>query len=198
MMHTAQIISYSFNKRVQSFKFMIAVIHILQHHRVLCEWWLTTWFNICVFTHAQKCIILFQELTVGGCYGRGTGSISLDINALDQSVNQNTQIGESLTEFTIGSESFPLPIHTKVVPIVEALADNLWNANEWTSIRQKRTHLRRALQNYATYKRAAIAQGSCLITEWACVRVSMCTWVVGWKEEVGWRYILCTVCIMHI
>ena len=98
-------------------------------------------------------------MTVGGSYGGASGSISLDINALDRSVNQNTQIGQSLTEITIGSESVPLPIHTKVVPILQALADNLWNASERTSIRQKKTHLRRALQRYASYKRAMIAQG---------------------------------------
>ena len=99
---------------------------------------------IFVHVHIHKLtisyIILFKNsvgVTVGGHYGGGSGSISLDINALDRSVNQNTQIGESLTEFPIGSESVPLPIHTKVVPIVEALADNLWNANERTSIRQR-------------------------------------------------------------
>ena len=103
-------------------------------------------------------------MTVGGSYGGASGAISLDINALDQSVNQNTQIGQSLTEFTIGSESVPLPIHTKVVPIIEALVDNLWDASERTSIRQKKTHLRTALQGYASYKRAVIAPGSCFIT----------------------------------
>lgn len=42
-----------------------------------------------------------------------------------------------------GNESVPLPVHAKVVPIVETLADNLWDVSEWTSIRQKRTRILR-------------------------------------------------------
>ena len=124
-------------------------------------------------------------MTVGGSYGGASGSISLDINALDRSVNQNTQIGQSLTEITIGSESVPLPIHTKVVPILQALADNLWNASERTSIRQKKTHLRRALQGYASYKRAMIARGiaaSLYMIHDVCVHV--CVWRFGELGEI--------------
>ena len=111
----------------------------------------------------------------GGTYGGRSGSFSLDINVLDRSVNQNTQIGQSLTEFTIGSESVPLPTHTKVVPIFEALVDNLWDASERTRIRQKKTHLHRALQGYASYKRAVIAPGSCfIIHDYWCVSVCVC------------------------
>ena len=132
-------------------------------------------------------------MTVGGSYGGASGAISLDINALDRSVNQNTQIGQSLTEFTIGSDSVPLPIHTKVVPILQALADNLWSASEQTSIRQKKTHLRRALQGYASYKRAMIAQGiaaslymipGVCVCVHMCVCVCMCVWRFGELGEI--------------
>ena len=141
-------------------------------------------------TKLNPCNFLFKNsggVSGGGSYGAGSGSFSLDINVLDQSVNQNTQIGQSLTEFTIGSESVPLPIHTKVVPIFEALVDNLWDASERTSIRQKKTHLRTALQGYASYKGAAIAQGSCSIIHdyWCvCVCVCVCLW---WFVMREWR-----------
>ena len=60
----------------------------------------------------------------------------------------------------IGSEAEPFPIHTRVVPIIEALDDNLWAQNERASIQQKRTHMDRALRDYATNRRAQIAAGS--------------------------------------
>ena len=97
---------------------------------------------------------------MGRSFGEGSGTISFDIDTLDQSVNTSTKIGHSLTNFTIGNESVPLPVHTKVIPIVEALADNLWDASEGTSIRQKKTHILRALQDYASNKNAVIAPGT--------------------------------------
>ena len=72
----------------------------------------------------------------------------------------SAEIGHSITNFTIGNESVPVPVHTKVIPIVEALADNLWDANEGTSICQKKTHILRALQDYASNKNAVIAPGT--------------------------------------
>ena len=97
---------------------------------------------------------------MGRSFGEGSGTISCDIDTLDQSVNTSTKIGHSLTNFTIGNESVPLPVHTKVIPIVEALADNLWDASERTSIREKKTHILRALQDYASNKNTVIAPGT--------------------------------------
>ena len=74
------------------------------------------------------CELFFKNsggVTAEGRYGGASGSISLNIDSLDQVVNENTRIGDSLTEFMIGSEAEPFPIHTRVVPIIEALDDNL-------------------------------------------------------------------------
>ena len=160
---------------------------------------------LCMYVYGTKlnpCNFLFKNsggVSGGGSYGGGSGSFSLDIDVLDQSVNQNTQIGQSLTEFTIGSESVPLPIHTKVVPIFEALVDNLWDASERTSIRQKKTHLRTALQSYASYKRAVIAQGSCsIIHDYWCVCVCVCVCGgLGGENGGGNAYIGYSICHKH-
>lgn len=89
------------------------------------------------------------------------GYVSLDINVLDHTVNQmqNTNIGRHFTRYTIGSEEVPLPIHTELVPIIEALADELWNEDERPMIQQKKRHLNMALQDYARNKQAQIAGG---------------------------------------
>ena len=108
-------------------------------------------------------VFLFIQNSVGvsveGGYGGASASVSLDINALDQSVNENTNIGRSLKEFTIGTEDVPLPIHTKVVTIDEAMADSFWEENERTEIHQKRVHLEKALTDYAANKRAHVGDG---------------------------------------
>ena len=103
-------------------------------------------------------------VSVSGGYGGASASVSLDINALDESVDQNTQIGKSLKEFTIGSEDVPLPIHTKLVTIDEAMADSFWTDSERSMINQKRVHLEKALTDYAANKRAGIASGRSLYT----------------------------------
>ena len=64
-----------------------------------------------------------------------------------------------MTQLTIGTIDIPLPIHTKVIPIDQALADSLWAENERTMIRVKRSNLERALTDYATNKQAGIASG---------------------------------------
>lgn len=57
------------------------------------------------------------------------------IGAVNQSFNQNcTKIGHSLTNLTTENESVPLPVHTKKVLIVEALADNLWHVSDCNHI----------------------------------------------------------------
>ena len=89
-----------------------------------------------------------------------SGSIALDLSVLDSTVSQSTQLGSSLTEFTIGSVDVPLPIHVKVIPIDRAFADSLWSINEQPSIGQKRTHLERALRDYAMNKNAQISPGN--------------------------------------
>ena len=70
---------------------------------------------------------------------------------------KSTQLG---SKFTIGSVDVPLPIHVKVIPIDRAFADSLWSINEQPSIGQKRTHLERALRDYAVNKNAQIAPGN--------------------------------------
>ena len=96
---------------------------------------------------------------MSGGYGGASTSVSLDINALDQLVNQNTNIGTSLGEITIGSEDVPLPIHTKVVAIDEAMADSFWEDNERTVMHQKRMHLKKALTDYTANKQAHVNEG---------------------------------------
>ena len=89
-----------------------------------------------------------------------TGSIALSIGVLDSTVSHSTTLGSSLTELTIGTVDAPLPIHTKVILIDQALADNFWAVGERTSIQQKRTNLERALREYASIKHAQIAPGN--------------------------------------
>ena len=88
-----------------------------------------------------------------------SGSVSLNLDVLDRTVNHNTQLGTSMTHLTIGTIDVPLPIHTKIIPIDEALADSLWPQNERTVIREKRNNLERALTDYAKNKLAGIASG---------------------------------------
>lgn len=98
-------------------------------------------------------------MKAGGGYGGASASVSLDITALDQSVNENTNIGTSLREFTIGTDEVPLPIHTKVVTIDEAMADTFWEESERSTMRQKKIHLEKALTDYAANKRAHVNKG---------------------------------------
>ena len=98
-------------------------------------------------------------MSAGGGYGGASGSVSLDINKLDESVNSNTNIGSSLTHFTIGTVDVPLPIHVKIAPIDQTLTDTFWDQNERSVIRQKKTHMAKALTDYAENKRARIAAG---------------------------------------
>ena len=103
-------------------------------------------------------------MNVEGSNGIVTGSVSLNLNILDSTVSHSTQLGSSLTELTIGSVDVPLPIHTKVIPIDQAFADNLWSQSERTSysIASKRTNIERALRDYANNKQAQIAPGKVL------------------------------------
>ena len=99
--------------------------------------------------------------SAGVSYLGASGSVSLDISVFDLSVSRNTEIGNSLIEVIIGSDDQPVPIWTKIVPIVKALDDNLWSSNESASIQQKRNHLDRALKEYVANKNAEIAAGKC-------------------------------------
>ena len=94
-----------------------------------------------------------------GSYGVASGSVSLNLDVLDSTVSHSTQLGASLTKLTIGTIDIPLPIHTKVIPIDQALADSLWPQNERTVMRLKRSNLEKALTDYATNKQAVIASG---------------------------------------
>ena len=98
-------------------------------------------------------------MSAGGGYGGASGSVSLDINTLDESVNSNTNIGNSLTHFTIGTADVPLPIHVKLAAIDQTLTDTFWNQDERSVIRDKKRHLAKALTDYATNKRAHISAG---------------------------------------
>ena len=69
----------------------------------------------------------------------------------------------SYTTSTVGSAAVPMPIHIKIVPISDALANNLWNTSERAMIGQKKTHLTRALRDYAENKNAQIATGNNII-----------------------------------
>ena len=92
-------------------------------------------------------------------YGRGSASVSIDVNTLDQRVNQNTRIGRQMEGFTIGTQEVPLPIHVKVVPISIALNDHLWDEASLTVIRRKKVHMKKALVDYPANKRARISAG---------------------------------------
>lgn len=98
-------------------------------------------------------------MTIGGGYGGVSGSISLNIDTLDESINVNTKIGESFTSYDIGTEEIPAPIKIKLVAIDEAMASSFWDDSERSEINRKRTHLCRALFNYANNKGARIAKG---------------------------------------
>lgn len=102
-------------------------------------------------------------MTIGGGYGGASGSISLNIETLDETVSVNTRIGESLTSYEIGREDVPAPIKIKLVAIDEAMASSFWDDSERSEIDQKRTYLCRALFNYANNKGAHIVDGRLMI-----------------------------------
>lgn len=90
--------------------------------------------------------------------GVGYG-VSLSLAELNRRVNSNTHIGRHLMNVMIGTPDYPLPLHITAVPIHQALNDNLWTSNDLTSIQQKRSNLQRALEDYASNKRAQIFPG---------------------------------------
>ena len=98
-------------------------------------------------------------MSAAGSYGAVSGSISLDLDVLESTVNHRTTLGSSLTVLTIGSVDVPLPIHTQVIPINQSLADSFWSVGERPSIQRKRANLERALREYASIKQARIAPG---------------------------------------
>ena len=103
-------------------------------------------------------------VSVSGSYGGGSASVSVDLSILSTSVSETSEVGESLTEFTIGSEAVPLPINTKIVLITEALSYNtLWSNDDWPTVSQKKTNLGRALQEYPENKAARIGEGKFVI-----------------------------------
>ena len=122
-----------------------SILELNMHRHNYMLWYLA----MCTCTKLNSVYSLFQELGREKLWRRKWNHLP-DIDTLDQSVNQSTEIGQSISNFTIGNESAPLPIYTKMVPIVEALADNLWDSSERTSTHKKRTHILRALQEYAS------------------------------------------------
>ena len=107
-------------------------------------------------------------VSASGSFGGASASLNLDINTLSESVDKNTRIGNSLVQLTIGSNEVPLPIHVKLVTIDNALTSSLWGASERSEINQKKTHLIKALTDYATNKGAGIAAGRLVHVMCAC------------------------------
>lgn len=96
---------------------------------------------------------------MSGSYGRASGSVSVDINTLNQRVNENTNFRTNTQEFTIGSQNVPLPIHIKIVPISIALSDKLWSSPSLRVIRLKKANMIKALNDYAANRQARIDAG---------------------------------------
>ena len=69
--------------------------------------------------------ISLRNGTNGGGY-----SVSLSSSEFNSRVNFNTQLGDSLTEITIGSQIELGPTYISAVPIHRALEDNLWAVHE--------------------------------------------------------------------
>ncbi len=96
---------------------------------------------------------------MGGSYGRGSGSVSVDVNTLNQKAAQASNLGTKTQEFTIGTAAVPQPIKLKIVPITVALSDNLWSRPSRRVIRLKKANMIKALNDYAANKRARINAG---------------------------------------
>ncbi len=98
-------------------------------------------------------------MKVGAGFGKFSGSISIDVNTLNENINQNTAIGRETQVFTIGSREIPLPLHVKVVPITVALNDQLWAIASRNVLRKKRANMIKALNDYPKNKNADIGAG---------------------------------------
>ena len=109
--------------------------------------------------------------SLSGRYGTFTASASFGMKNLNQNINQNTKLGESVTEFTIGSRDIPLPIHLELIPITKAL-DKIWwgNLTEWKrdKIDTKQRNLAKALKDYPKNVHAKINKGMFLIILYYC------------------------------
>ncbi|XP_064404273.1 uncharacterized protein LOC135349653 isoform X2 [Halichondria panicea] len=133
-----------------------------------------------------------NAISVSGSYGRGSGSVSIDINTLNQRVNQNTRFGRQMQLINIGTQQVPLPLHVKVVPISIALNDHLWDEASLTVIRRKKVHMKKALVDYPANKRARIGADPpiSLQVHWPNGKYSMLETThgcpSGWSS--GWRY----------
>ena len=92
--------------------------------------------------------------SVGGGYKGVSARAGFSIKTLNENIDQKTNLGKKITEFTIGSQVIPLPIHLDLRLITEAL-DKIWwrGGNEW-SRKKKQKNLMKALKGYPRYVRA--------------------------------------------
>ena len=83
------------------------------------------------------------------------------MDTLNENINQNTHLGQSMRKFTIGSKDYPQPIHLKLIPITEAFGKMWWGDSEWriSSISTKKKYLAKALKDYPRYIGAKINKG---------------------------------------
>ncbi len=95
--------------------------------------------------------------------GTGGGNLALSFSSSEVKnfVTSTMDITKRLTEFTIGTQTNPVPIEISAVPIFKALNDNFWSVHQWENIRIKKAHLKKALKEYVTHHRtkATIASG---------------------------------------
>jgi len=94
-----------------------------------------------------------------------SGSVSIDINVLNEQVSQSTEFGSKQTTFNIGTEDIPLPIKMKMKPIYRALEQVYWGnlpgGATYSSLRiaTKKTHLEKAFSDYKS-SRGSLSSGN--------------------------------------
>ena len=78
---------------------------------------------------------------------------------VNEAITSSSELHKEVDVITMGSVQFPVPIKVRVKSIIYPIVEALFDANEWSSIQQKRNNLDRALREYPENKQAGLSNG---------------------------------------
>ena len=109
-----------------------------------------------------------SQVSAGGSVGYSgvlaSGSVSVNVDTLNERVTTNSMFGSELNTLTIGTMEIPLPIKMRLRPIYEALDEEYWTnlpagaTYESLSIKKKMANLQMAFVEYPD-KAGSLLQG---------------------------------------
>lgn len=120
-------------------------------------------------------IFVFQfggSVSLSGHYGGFSGSLSVDINTLSESMKKGSKFGCEETTFNVGGENMPEPISIKLVSLSKVFDEKLYkvymeNTNQRASCRfandllEKLTeNIKKILNNYDKLLGVSVPEGN--------------------------------------